>query len=259
MYKCAIIGVGQNRSCGLAAAYRHIKKGELAAVSARTTDRLDTFAAEYGVASKYTDYRDMLEKEKPDLLHVNTPPTVRLEIFEAAEAAGVAAIIVEKPLAVEGEDFRQIETFSRSCHVKIAINHQLHFQPRRFELQERVAHGEIGDVRLVEASCGMNLAYQGTHALQAIGAFHPARPVSVIGQVSGAQGLADNPKKHFAPQSAQAVIVSKTASRLSCKAGRRPPRLAGRQSAHTSESPSMARGDTCIGRCGGGNWGLTGG
>ncbi len=207
MYRCAIIGVGQNRSRGLADAYRLIERGDLVAVSARTPENLEAFADQFGVLTRYTDYHEMFEREKLDLVHVNTPPDVRLKIMAAAEAAGVPSLIVEKPLAVQGEDARAIEDFSRSARVKVTINHQLHFQPRRFELQERVREGAIGDIRLIDASCGMNVAYQGTHALQAIGAFNQdGMPISVFGQVSGSEGLEDTPKKHLAPDSASAVI-----------------------------------------------------
>ena len=207
MYKCAIVAVGGGRANGHADAYAHIERGELAAISTRRREKLDELGEKWGVRARYTDYREMFDKEKPDLVHVNTPPNVRLEVFEAAEAASVPALIVEKPLAIGGEDFRAIESFSKSARTKIAINHQLHFHPRRQALQDTVRSGKIGDVRFIEASCRMNLALQGTHALQAISAFHPdGVPAWAFGQVSGADGLQDTPKKHFAPDECQAII-----------------------------------------------------
>ena len=208
MYKCAIVGVSGTRAAGHAEAYRHVRRGRLVAISARTQDKLDAFGERFGVAARYSDYREMFEKEQPDLVHVNTPPNVRLEVFQAAEAAGVPALLVEKPLAVQGEDYRAIREFAATCKVKIAINHQLHFQPRRQYLQRFVEDGKIGEVRLIEASARMNMAYQGTHSLQAIGAFNPgATAVSVFGQVSGAQGLQESPKHHYAPDQCLASIA----------------------------------------------------
>lgn len=207
MIKSAIIGVSGGRAKGLAEAYRHVTRGRLVAVSSRRKDKLETFGSDFGVPARYTDYREMFDQEKPDLVHVNTPPSVRLEIFEAAEAAGVPAVLVEKPLAIQGEDFLAIRALSRSARVKIAVNHQLHFHPRRSLLQRRVRDGAIGHLRFIEASAGMNPAYQGTHALQAIGAFNPgASPVSVFGQVSGAGGLAETPRHHYAPDQCTGVI-----------------------------------------------------
>ena len=207
MIKCAIIGVGGGRARGLAEAYSHVRRGRLAAVSTRRRDRLDAFGSAFGVSARYTDYREMLAREKPDLVHVNTPPSVRLEVFEAAESAGVPAVLVEKPLAIQGEDFLAMQAFARPARVKIAVNHQLHFHPRRGLLQRQVRDGAIGSLRFIEASAGMNPAYQGTHALQAVSAFNPdAAPVDVFGQVSGAEGLAETPRHHYAPDDCTGVI-----------------------------------------------------
>ena len=130
MYKCAIVAVSGGRANGHADPYAKgmITRGQLACISTRNRENLDAFGDRYGVGARYTDYREMFEKEKPDLVHVNTPPDVRLEVFEAAEEAGVPSIIVEKPLAIQGEDYLAIHEFAQNSKVKIAINHQLHYQ-----------------------------------------------------------------------------------------------------------------------------------
>jgi predicted dehydrogenase len=226
MFKCAIIGVSGGRAKGLAEAYQHIKRGQLVAVSTRQPDKLAEFGDRFAISARYTDYRELFDREKPDLVHVNTPPTVRLEIFEAAEAAGIPAILVEKPLAVQGEDYQAIRTFARHSRVKIAINHQLHFHPRRQALQQFVQEGKIGAVRFIEASAGMNLAYQGTHSLQAISAFNPeAKPISVYAQVSGTAGLQATPKKHFAPDQCLASISYDNGISAILRCGHNAPRV----------------------------------
>jgi predicted dehydrogenase len=233
VYKCAIIGVGPNRSRGLAEAYQHIERGSLVAAAARTPEHLSDFSDEFDVPKRYADYREMFAREKPDLVHVNTPPSVRLEVMEAAHESGVGALIIEKPLAIDAEDYREIHAFAQRHPLKVSINHQLHFQPRRYELQQRVADGQIGDVRCVDASCGMNLASQGTHTLQAIGAFLPGQsPTQVFGQVSGAQGLADTPRQHFAPDSASAVISFDSGIQAVLQSGEMAPAF-GRDGLHT--------------------------
>ena len=75
------------------------------AVSSRNAEKVAEFGDEFGVPARYTDYREMMARERPDLVHVNTPPDVRREVFEAAAEAGVPALLVEKPLAIAGEDF----------------------------------------------------------------------------------------------------------------------------------------------------------
>ncbi len=207
MYRCAIIGVSGGRARGHAEAYQHIQRGQLVAIASRQQEKLDAFGDQFGVAARYADYRELFTREQPDLVHVNTPPNVRLEIFQAAEAAGIKALIVEKPLAIQAEDYLAIRDFARTAKVKIAINHQLHFQPRRAQLQRLVQAGAIGKIRFIDASARMNMAYQGTHTLQAIAAFMPqAKPVQIMGQVAGAIGLAETGKQHFAPDATLSAI-----------------------------------------------------
>ena len=208
MFKCAIVGVSGGRARGHAEAYQHIRRGQLVAVSSRQREKLDAFGDRFGVDARYTDYRRMFAEARPDVVHVNTPPPVRLGILQAAEEAAVPALIVEKPLAVQGEDYAAIRRLAQNCTVKVAINHQLHFHPRRAALQRFVGEGHIGEVRFIDASARMNLAYQGTHSLQAIGAFNPqGTPVSVFGQVSGAEGLRETRGQHYAPDQCVAAIL----------------------------------------------------
>lgn len=206
-YKCGIIGVSGGRANGHADAYAHIPRGRLACIATRNRANLDAFGERWSVDARYTDYREMFEREKPDLVHVNTPPDVRLEIMEAAEAAGVGALIIEKPLAIQSEDFLAIQKFAAGAKVKVAINHQLQFHPRRQHLQNLVHEGAIGAVRLVDASARMNMAYQGTHVLQSVAAFQfQGEPDSVFAQISGGTGLDEGRKRHFAPDATMATI-----------------------------------------------------
>ena len=226
MIKSVIVGVSGGRARGLAEAYQHVTRGRLVAVSTRRQGNLDAFGRAFRVASRYTDFREMFEKEAPDLVHLNTPPSVRLEVFEAAEAAGVPAILVEKPLAIQGEDYLAIREFGKTARVKIAINHQLHFHPRRQYLQNLVQDGALGDTRFIEASSGLNLAYQGTHTLQAIGAFNMgASPANVFGQVSGAAGLEETPKHHYAPDQCVASINYDNGISAMLRCGNNAPRV----------------------------------
>lgn len=206
-YKCGIVGVSGGRANGHADAYAHIARGTLACIATRNRDNLDSFGDRWNVDARYEDYREMFEREKPDLVHVNTPPDVRLQVMQAAQAAGVGALIIEKPLAIQAEDFQAIHDFAGACKTKIAINHQLHFHPRRRHLQELVHDGAIGAVRFIDASARMNMAYQGTHVLQSVSAFHPhGTPNSIYAQVSGGDGLQQGRKQHYAPDTTMATI-----------------------------------------------------
>ena len=226
MYKSVIIGVGGGRAHGHADAYQYVKRGRMVAVCDLLPGPMDEFGDKFDISSRYTDYREMFEKEKPELVQVSTPPNTRLQVLEAAEAAGVPLAIVEKPLAIQGEDYVALRDFvAGKPKIKVAINHQLQFHPCRQRLQKLVADGAIGDLRFVEASSGMNLAYQGTHSLQAIGAFNPANPTTVFGQVSGAEGLQPNVKEHYAPDQSLAAVEYDNGLQATLRCGENAPRV----------------------------------
>ena len=226
-YRSVIIGASGGRARGHALAYRYQARARLVAVSARTAGPRDKLAADYGVAARYDDYREMLERERPHLVHVNTPPSVRLEVLEQVAAAGVPAAIVEKPIAVDGPDCAALADFARTTALKVAVNHQLHYHAPRRRLQRLVADGALGEVRFIDAGSGMNGAYQGTHSLQAVFAFAgQARPTAVFAQAAGTDGLQPTPRAHYAPDDLLAAIDFSGGLRAVLRCGSGAPRQA---------------------------------
>lgn len=73
------------------------RQAELAAVVDVDAERARAFAAEYGAATSYGDAREALEAERPDIVHICTPPGVHAELSIAAMDAG-ADVLCEKPL-----------------------------------------------------------------------------------------------------------------------------------------------------------------
>ena len=185
MFKSAMLGCG-SRAKGHAAAYQHVKKTTLAAVCDMNEERLNPFAEEYGIPNKYTDLDEMLEKENPDILHIVTQPDLRVQLLTHAHKAKVPAVIVEKPLALDADDFNAIAKLSEETSTKMCVNHQLRFHPRLLDLLGDVQDGKIGDVQFIDASSRLNLAGQGTHVLNLVLWFNGAMaPNLVFGNVCG--------------------------------------------------------------------------
>ena len=196
MYKTAMLGCG-GRARGHADAYRFVKRGKLAAICDMDEERLNQFGDNFGIAPRYTDLDDMLEKEKPDVLHIVTSPVVpssneriRYPLMKQASDHGVPAAIVEKPVAVEGEDWKQITGLAAETKTKFIVNTQLNFHPKNLELKKDVAEGRIGEIRFIDASARSRSAEQGGHVLQLVSSYiDNAPPVRVLGQISGNEYL----------------------------------------------------------------------
>lgn len=61
---------------------------------------VDDFCVEFAGCAAYTDYRAMLEREKPDLVTVSAYPPYREEMVLAAIATGAQGVVIEKPMAM---------------------------------------------------------------------------------------------------------------------------------------------------------------
>lgn len=204
MYKAAILGC-RGRSRGHAKAYEHVSQGQIVAICDVVEDLLNSFGDDFGIENRYTDLHEMLDKEKPDLLHIVTRPALRVPLMTIADEHNVPAVLVEKPIALDSKDLQALVELEKKSSTKFAINHQLHFHPKRLELQRDVDEGQIGDVRFLESTARLNLLGQGTHILQLMFAFNGnATPTSVLGQVSGGSALDST---HPAPDIAEAFIT----------------------------------------------------
>jgi predicted dehydrogenase len=189
--KLAHLGCGP-RARRHAEAFEFVQKGEIGAICDFNEERLKAFGDDFGVdaAHRYTDFHEMLEKERPDVLDIVTAPTLRVELMQLAAEYTVPVAIVEKPVAVEGEDYRHIKVLSDTSSTRFVVNTQLHFHRQNLELKQLVAEGRIGEVRFLDASARSTILDQGVHVLELAYTYNGnVSPVRVFGQVSGAKNL----------------------------------------------------------------------
>ena len=204
MYKTAMLGCG-GRARGHADAYRFVKGGKLAAICDMNEELLNKFGDDFGISSRYTDLDEMLEKEQPDVLHIVTSPVIpssnkriRYPLMKQASDHGVPAAIIEKPVAIEGEDWKQIARLAEETQTKFVVNTQLNFHPKNLELKRDVTEGRIGEIKFIDASARSRAAEQGGHVLQLVSSYiDNSRPVRVLGQIAGSENL--NSASHPSP------------------------------------------------------------
>lgn len=201
MYKCAFLGCGP-RARGHARAYKDVKRGRIVAVCDLDEKRLNDFGNEFNVAARYRDAHAMLDKEKPDLLHAVAVPSLRIPLMTIAVEHKVPITILEKPIALQGEDWREIKKLGETCQTKFVVNTQLHFHARNLELKRDVAAGRIGEVRFIDVSARSTPLDQGVHVLELAHSYNGFDAfTNVFGQVSGVKQIAS---RQPAPDMAEA-------------------------------------------------------
>ena len=192
MNRCAFLGCG-NRARAHARAYAEITRGQMVGVCDLNEERLKSFGDEFGIERRYTDIHEMLDKEKPDVLHIVTQPDLRVPLMTIAADHEVPAAIVEKPIALDSADHKAISELGQRSKTKFVVNHQLRFHPKLVELRSDVLEGRIGEIRFIEASARLNLLGQGTHVTDLMFALNNyAAPESVFGQAFGTDGFKTN-------------------------------------------------------------------
>jgi predicted dehydrogenase len=189
MFKCAYLGCGP-RARRHADGYATVTRGQIVAICDLDEERLNEFGDKYDVKTRYADVHEMLDKEKPDVLHIVTLPALRVELMTIAAEHEVPAAIVEKPIALQGEDYRALCELEKSSKTKFCVNTQLHFHAPNLALKQDVAEGRIGDVRFVDASARSTPLDQGVHVLELAHSYNGFEDFTrVFGQVAGVEDI----------------------------------------------------------------------
>ena len=162
-YKAAIIGCG-GRAGAHIDAYAHIPGASVVACSAPSATRRDPLAAKYGLRA-YADAAEMLERERPDIVHLVTWPDTRVQLMTLVSDHRVPLCTVEKPVATGVSDWRRLQSLCETSVTKFAVCHQVRWQPNLVKCQQAFTRGICGAPQFLHISAGMNLSGQGTHTL----------------------------------------------------------------------------------------------
>ena len=98
----------------------------------------------------YEDYKEMLDKEKPDAAHICLPHYLHLEAATECAKRGIN-ILCEKPSNMNGEQLRQMQKLEDQYQVKLAICFQNRLNPTFVKLQEMIGSGEYGKLLGIKA------------------------------------------------------------------------------------------------------------
>jgi len=146
--KVAVIGVG-SMGKNHARVYSELPEAELVAV-ADADQKLVAATAEKHGAHAYTDYREMLEKEKPDAVSIVVPTAMHEEVGLAALDAG-AHVLMEKPIAATVEEGQRLIEKARAVKKQIMVGHIVRFNPAMQALKQKLADGDLG--RIFQVFC----------------------------------------------------------------------------------------------------------
>ncbi|MBB2947323.1 putative dehydrogenase [Actinoplanes lutulentus] len=149
-YRAAIVGTGGIAAGHVEALRAHADRVELVAITDVDADRATAFARDWTVPAVYNDLASLLEAQKPDLVHLCTPPSTHAPLAEQCLRAGVN-VLVEKPPTLSLAELDTLAAVSGETGAQMATVFQHRFGAGAIRLRNLMASGELG--RSLLASC----------------------------------------------------------------------------------------------------------
>lgn len=128
-------------------------KTTLAAICDVDEDRARDVANRYGIDA-YTDVSALLDDRDLDWAHLCTPVQTHRTLAAEFIEAGVP-VHIEKPLTETVAEAEELRALSDEHGVPVSVTHQHLFDPAVRRANERIARGDLGDIR------GADLIYTG--------------------------------------------------------------------------------------------------
>jgi predicted dehydrogenase len=133
------------------AAYQHAGYNVVALCDktlAKASDRRDRFFPD---AAKYTDYRELLQRDDIEIVDITTYPLPRVPIIEAALRAG-KHVLSQKPFVVDLDDGERLVQLADQQGRILAVNQNGRWAPHVAYMRQAIAAGLIGQLRSVHIS-----------------------------------------------------------------------------------------------------------
>ena len=152
-----------------AAAYAAMPETEVVAVADTNQEKLDAFSRRWSVSHRYTDYREMIEHERPDIVSVTTFGTTHAEISIFAAEHGAKGIFCEKAMACSMEEADAMRDACVRNRVAFNLNASRRYIPG-FEVMRTIVHsGEIGPpMSVIHKVYGALLLHTASHGFDTI-------------------------------------------------------------------------------------------
>ena len=157
-YRVAIVGAG--RMAGLLegerppsafrkphshfASYAAVEETEVVAVAGRNEGRLAMFAQRYEMTNTYTDYREMIRRERPDIVSVTTQTIYKAEVIAFAAEHGVRGIFAEKALCSSLEEADRIRDVLTRSGAAFTFGAERRHHDAYQRLKSMISRGDIG-------------------------------------------------------------------------------------------------------------------
>lgn len=144
MIRVAIVGCGKIAEAH-AEIIKNINKARLVATCDREILMAKQLAERFGAQAFYEDLNLMLDKARPEVVHITTPPQSHSEIAKICLSAG-CHVFVEKPFTDTSLETEELINLAQSKNLKITVGTDEQFSHVAIEMRKLVNDGWLGNL-----------------------------------------------------------------------------------------------------------------
>ncbi len=148
--RIAIIGAGFITRVGHLPGYK-AAGANVVAICDINPEPASILAKQYEIATVYSDWREMIEKEQPDIVSVCLPNMLHCEPVLFALAAG-AHVLCEKPLATSVDHAREMFAAAEAAKRHLMAAQNWRWDAGSTAIRRIVDTGEMGEIYYAEAT-----------------------------------------------------------------------------------------------------------
>ena len=141
--KVAIVGSGFGMY-GLLPAFSRIKECKVVSICGKNSEMISNYCKKLGL-NRYTDWRKMLQKEKPDAVAIAVIPSHQYEITRYALENGMA-VFAEKPLTTSFDTSLELNKLAKKKRLPNMLDFLFPEIPEWHAAKKAIENGLIGEI-----------------------------------------------------------------------------------------------------------------
>ncbi|WP_407267927.1 Gfo/Idh/MocA family protein [Radiobacillus sp. PE A8.2] len=145
-FRTAILGAGKIAKSHLKF-IQEMDRMQAVAIADINAQRAEDLAAQYKLKA-YTDYKQMIHEEKPDIVIITLPHFLHKEaaVFSANRHCH---ILLEKPMAMNMSECEEIITSAEKNGVQLMVGHTQHYIAQNMKAKELIEQRNLGDLVMI--------------------------------------------------------------------------------------------------------------
>src|SRR5271163_4682408 len=143
MIRFGIAGFGLHAVRRLMPGFALAQNCKVVALSRRDASKAHEAAAQFGISHVFATTAELSRCPEVDAVLVTTPNACHLQDVLTAVAAG-KPVLCEKPMAMNGDECRQMVDAARHVGVLLGVAQVFRFEDSTARFRERIAAGDIG-------------------------------------------------------------------------------------------------------------------